>query len=635
VQDGKIAATTSARNRGTDACESLRCALQKCIADGDAGAIQTLLRGTAKGVMTALIVSITQDPSVASEICNELYVQPNTANVQENSALQTCCQGLYLMGDDQLLKAYTAFEVVANGDNENTTEHDRGVARLLHAVCAAKLDVYDGWNTPWDYSGGGRVGAALRQLLRSLNPNNNEQLSLVHGIAFLASPAAELMKPCARLAMESVSQGSTALSLHPLQPQRSREQEVTKQQKQQANKERKQVPALHDILQLTGLKPVKDRFFEVRNRIRLSVERNENTSMENHNTIFIGNPGTGKTTVARLYAQLLHQAGALAKDTFEETSGAKLLAGGVDMLKDHLARLNAGGVLFIDEVYQLNPQDDSNGALILDYLLTEVEDRRGKVVFVIAGYAKPLEKLFAHNDGLPSRFPHSFPFPDFTDEELTSVLLSMIKSHKPRFNLMDEKHVRIAARRLGLRRDTPGFGNARAVRNLWELTLSRQAARILESRCGVGPEQYNIAREDLLGRSDVRVASTAAVRELDGMIGLTAVKGTIRQLIGIMETNAEREDAEEPLQAIGLNRVLLGNPGTGKTTVAKIYGRILRDIGLLSKGEVLVRNPSDFIGQYIGGSEANTNAILNATLRCAAVDHAMRALRSARAASVA
>eukprot|EP01036_Dinobryon_divergens_P041426 gene41426-54914_t len=94
------------------------------------------------------------------------------------------------------------------------------------------------------------------------------------------------------------------------------------------------------------------------------------------------------------------------------------------------------------------------------------------------------------------------------------------------------------------------------------------------------------------------------------MEGLKEVKQSVRDLLDLVIENAQREEDEVPLFAVTLNRIFLGNPGTGKTTVAKIYARILTDLGLLSKGEVIMKNPSDFIGSVLGSSEAQTRAIL-------------------------
>jgi ATPase family associated with various cellular activities (AAA) len=93
----------------------------------------------------------------------------------------------------------------------------------------------------------------------------------------------------------------------------------------------------------------------------------------------------------------------------------------------------------------------------------------------------------------------------------------------------------------------------------------------------------------------------------------------VENLLGLIRTNAELEEQEKPLKKITLNRVFLGNPATGKTTVANIYGRILRDLGLLSKGDVVVKIPADFTGSVLGESEKLTTAILDATVGCVLV----------------
>lgn len=104
-----------------------------------------------------------------------------------------------------------------------------------------------------------------------------------------------------------------------------------------------------------------------------------------------------------------------------------------------------------------------------------------------------------------------------------------------------------------------------------------------------------------------------------GSQGLSQVKRSVENLLGLIRTNAELEEQEKPLKTITLNRVFLGNPGTGKTTVANIYGRILRDLGLLSKADVVVKIPGDFIGSVLGESEKKTAALLDASLGCVLV----------------
>ncbi|GFR50032.1 hypothetical protein Agub_g12193 [Astrephomene gubernaculifera] len=377
----------------------------------------------------------------------------------------------------------------------------------------------------------------------------------------------------------------------------------------------KSSPALSKLLQLTGLAPVKQAMFQLAAMVDLDKERGRDLGAKQYNVRFYGNPGTGKTTVARMYAELLKELRVLPGAEVVETSGSELLTGGVSKLKEQLGKLEKGGVLFLDEAYQLNPKTNPMGAQVLDYLLPEMENRRGKLVVVLAGYKKQLEELMAHNEGLPSRFVQEFNFPDYSDEELFIIFRDLIASDTdPRFTVADERHLRIAARRLGRQRGMVGFGNARAVRNAYEQAQRRQSARVLSERgAGLQPDPLLLVREDLLGPKQLDVSSCEALRELQGMRGLAEVKQQVADLLGLIRTNAELEEQERPLKAVNLNRIFLGNPGTGKTTVAGLYGRILRDLGLLSKGDVEVRVPADFVGSVLGESEKRTEAILEAT----------------------
>ena len=365
-------------------------------------------------------------------------------------------------------------------------------------------------------------------------------------------------------------------------------------------------PALKELLKLTGLANIKDSLFRMADRIELDQKRDLNPKEQPFNIRFDGNPGTGKTTVARIYAKFLKEKGILKEGNFEETSGSKLVNGGTAELTKILKKLESGGVLFIDEAYQLNPKTNTIGAQVLDMLLPEMENKRDSLVVVMAGYEKQMDDLMAHNEGLPSRFPYHFNFEDYSDSELLTILKGIIKE-KPKFTVSDEKFVRIAVKRLGRQRGTVGFGNARAVRNLFQNTLNNQARRIIqEQKDGKCPDEYLIERDDLLGPKYIDRKTCPALEELENMRGLNNVKQTIDQLLQLVQTNVELEENEKPIREVTLNRIFLGNPGTGKTTVAKLYGKILNSLGMLSKGDVIVKNPQDFVGQVLGESEANT-----------------------------
>jgi Cdc6-like AAA superfamily ATPase len=213
----------------------------------------------------------------------------------------------------------------------------------------------------------------------------------------------------------------------------------------------------------------------------------------------------------------------------EFTTGQKLADpfDGPKLYKDTIQKMTGGGVLFIDEAYQLTPSSNGIGTSsspVLNLLLTDMEDQKGKLVVILAGYKNDMEKLFEFNDGFPSRIPPKscFVFEDFTDDQLLNILKGMLT--KENLIVGDEKAVRIAARRLGRQRGQRGFGNARAVRNLTDLVSDRLSKRLTaERKVNVSPYNRTVLRDDLLGpkmTKDAMKLKSKAYQELQKMIGL-------------------------------------------------------------------------------------------------------------------
>lgn len=278
---------------------------------------------------------------------------------------------------------------------------------------------------------------------------------------------------------------------------------------------------------------------------------------------------------------------------FIETTGARMANEGVSGAKQKLEHIiNAGGgALFIDEAYQLTSGQNPGGGTVLDFLLAEIENLTGKVVFIFAGYAKPMEKFLAHNPGLPSRVPRSILFADYTDAEL---LLMLVKEFRRRYGQKAKieggvtgLYARVVCRRLGRGRGREGFGNLRDLQNIFSRICERQADRISrERREGKLPDDYQFIRSDLIGPDpSLAIRTSASWTKLQNLTGIQDVKNSITVLFELIKTNYQREMKElEPVQ-MSLNKVFLGSPGTGKTSVAKLYGQILTDLGLLSNGE--------------------------------------------------
>ncbi|KXX80997.1 Helicase required for RNAi-mediated heterochromatin assembly 1 [Madurella mycetomatis] len=390
-------------------------------------------------------------------------------------------------------------------------------------------------------------------------------------------------------------------------------------QKQYENAQSK---PMDELMEMIGLEEVKQEFLSLKSKVDTALRQNISMASERFSCSMLGNPGTGKTTVARLYAQFLTELCVIPGSLFKETTGAGLANVGVTGCKKIIDEIlnSGGGVLFIDEAYQLTSGNNPGGGAVLDYLLAEVENLRGKVVFVLAGYNKQMESFFAHNPGLPSRFPVEMAFTDYTDYELLRILeLKINKKYNDAMDCEDGLkglYCRIVSRRIGRGRGKEGFGNARSVENVLDIISRRQADRIRRARkSGSRPDDLFFTKEDLIGPEPADALTKCnAWKELQDLIGLSAVKEAIRSLVDSIQQNYLRELAEEPPIQYTLNKVFLGNPGTGKTTVAKLYGEVLVSLGLLSKGEVIVKNPSDFVGAALGQSEQQTKGILAATV---------------------
>ena len=272
-----------------------------------------------------------------------------------------------------------------------------------------------------------------------------------------------------------------------------------------------------------------------------------------------------------------------------------------------------GGVLFLDEAYDLDPANNPIGRAIMAEIMSAAEDHRDTVTIILAGYKTDIEnKLYAYNSGMASRFI-DIQFDDFTVDQLENIWNDLCAEkgwkQEKKHNEAKSKVSLVASRRVARGMGTKTFGNARSVRKLFESAVSQAKLRYLDEN----DSETTITIEDVIGKepTEENIPELAsALRDLDAKIGLTKVKGAVRELIDLARNNYRKELNGEKIDHVALNRMFLGNPGTGKTTIASIYGRILKALRLLTKGEVVKKTASDFVGDVIGATQNKTRGIL-------------------------
>ena len=240
---------------------------------------------------------------------------------------------------------------------------------------------------------------------------------------------------------------------------------------------------LAELDSLIGLGEVKARVNLVADFLRVQqmrAERDLPTMESSHHLVFTGNPGTGKTTVARLLAQIYRTLGVVARGHLVETDRSGLVAGFVGQTAPRVSeRFDEAdeGMLFIDEAYALARGNENDfGREAIDQIVKLMEDRRDRVVLVVAGYPDEMDAFLATNPGLRSRFPTIIEFPDYSTEEILEIVDLM--GAKERYELTDEARDEFARVLDAIPRGT-GFGNARAGRNLFEAAISRHASRVV------------------------------------------------------------------------------------------------------------------------------------------------------------
>ena len=376
------------------------------------------------------------------------------------------------------------------------------------------------------------------------------------------------------------------------------------------------VPALEELGRLTGLETVKAEIGTLIQRLRIEAARREKgspTTPISLHMVFTGPPGTGKTAVARLYGAVLRDLGVLEKGHLVETDRAGLVAGfvGQTALKTRQKIADAlDGILFIDEAYALAEQAGTGhdfGREAIDTLLKEMEDRRDRLVVIVAGYADPMRKFLASNPGLPSRFTKTLQFDSYAAADLVAITRSMVR--RDGFRLSPDADP-VLKNHFERARTSSSFANARTARTIVERAREMQATRIAPLMTDPGIDLNELSLADIQAaittRASVTASGLSALDELGQMTGLETVKAEIGRLVSRLQVEAARREQGLPVAPISLHMVFAGPPGTGKTVVARLYGAILRDLGVLEKGHLIETDRAGLVAGFVGHTALKT-----------------------------
>lgn len=329
---------------------------------------------------------------------------------------------------------------------------------------------------------------------------------------------------------------------------------------------------------------------------------------------FLGNPGTGKTTMARLFADALNALGALPMGQLVEVSRNDLISqyvGDTPKVVTKCFDKAMGGVLFIDEAYSLKTSNsDSVGQEAIDTILQLAENRRGKLVVIIAGYTKEMGEFLQTNSGLASRFNRVISFRDYTGPELAEIFRRMVKCSEEKYQLSEDANAHLGMffdKMYNTRVRT--FGNAREVRNIYQRAIASLTDRNEKQRKNgdLDPEKERmITLSDIEG--DIGSGTQSVddiINSLDDLIGMGNVKKQLRSIANKVKIDRLRAQRGGKVVQPNVHIIITGNPGTGKTVIAKRLGNIFKAIGILPKGHVVERERKTILDSYANSAGVN------------------------------
>lgn len=389
---------------------------------------------------------------------------------------------------------------------------------------------------------------------------------------------------------------------------------------------------LHQLDNLIGLDSIKKKVKEYTtylNFIKLRKEKGfEDNDKINLHAVFTGNPGTGKTTVAKMLGKIYNELGLLSKGHVVEADRSDLVAeyiGQTAPKTKEVIKKAKGGILFIDEAYALARKNDDSkdfGKEAIEILLKEMSDGDGDLAIIVAGYPEEMNNFLESNPGLKSRFSMYYDFPDYTPQELMRIADYTADKRAVMFN-SESRDVMYKKLVDSYRDRDKTFGNARYVNTLIDDAKMNMGLRLMlnDDPSSLSKEELSTIRAEDIDKifasksrsvADIPIDEEllrSALSTLHSMIGLGAIKTEIDELVKLVRFY--KEIGKDIRQSFSLHAVFTGNPGTGKTTVARLLAQIYKALGILERGNLVECDRQALVGGYVGQTAIKTNEVVN------------------------